>query len=67
MDFDKKYPFPSEAKAKNFMGNTSWYTLSLVEILEQTAVAAWNTVGYIFMRYSLLVHLPESVRTVGKF
>ena len=42
MDSDERCPFSSGAKAKKFMSNTPWYSLSLVEILERLAVAAWN-------------------------
>jgi hypothetical protein len=48
MDSDEKCPFSSGAKARKFMSNTSWYSLSLVEILERSAVAAWNTVDQHF-------------------
>jgi len=48
MDSDEKCPFSSGAKAKKFMSNTPWYSLSLVEILERSAVAAWNTVDQHF-------------------
>jgi len=44
MDSDEKYVFSSGTKAKKFMSNIPWYSLSLVEILERSAVAAWNTV-----------------------
>jgi len=33
----------SRAKAEKFMDSTPYYTVSLVEILERMAVAAWNT------------------------
>jgi len=44
MDFDERCPFSSGAKAEKFVSNTPWYSLSVVEILERSAVAAWNTV-----------------------
>jgi len=35
--------FFSRAKAEKFMGGTSWYTLSLVDILEGLIVVACDT------------------------
>jgi hypothetical protein len=50
MDSDEKCRFSSGAKAKKFMSNTPWYSLSPVEILERSAVAAWNTVDQNFYK-----------------
>ncbi len=48
MDFDERCPFSSGAKAEKFMSNTPSYSLSVVEILERSAVAAWNTMDQHF-------------------
>ncbi len=70
MGFDEMCPFSSETKAKKFMSNTPWYSLSLVEILERSAVAAWNTVDqhfhakinlWCFQRLKGSMKIPENL------
>jgi len=56
MDFDERCPFSSGAKAEKFISNTPWYSLSVVEILERSAVAAWNTVDKHFHKNSDIEH-----------